>query len=158
MSTCSATSTLSTTMPAGFWMLTSRLPISSLANAPALAASLKSLTPPAFPRPPISTWAFTTTLPPSLAAISSTTSGSDVTSPAGTGTPNLARRSFDWYSWSFKEAKAYRTTGRLRAVGQAQRHARQVHLIRERVSDPAVRLGGQIPPQHRQHLARVDVP
>ena len=112
MSTVFTTRIFSTTMPSGFWLLTSFLPISSFANSPALSASVNSLTPPALPRPPMSTWAFTTTLPPSRSAMARASAGSEVTSPAATGTPYWARRSLDWYSWSFIESREVTRSGR----------------------------------------------
>jgi hypothetical protein len=50
-----------------------------------------SFTPPALPRPPACTWAFTTTLPPMAAATVSASSALVATCPLGTATPKLAR-------------------------------------------------------------------
>ena len=64
----------------------------------ASAASLASLTPPAFPLPPEWTWAFTITLPPYLAAMASASSAEVATSPGGTTIPAARKRSLAWYS------------------------------------------------------------
>ena len=59
----------------------------------ALAASYASsgffatLTPPALPRPPVFTWALTTTTPPSFSAAARTSSGVSAMMPGSTGTP-----------------------------------------------------------------------
>ena len=58
-----------------------------------------SFTPPAFPRPPVSTWALTTTGPPSSAAAARASSALNATRPAETGMPYLARSSFPWCSY-----------------------------------------------------------
>ena len=67
------------------------MPRICLAAASAPAGSSASLTPPALPRPPACTWAFTTTRPPSRSAIARASAGVSATSPCGTGTPNSRR-------------------------------------------------------------------
>ena len=57
------------------------------AAARAAAGLSASWMPPALPRPPTSTWAFTTTRPPTSRAIRSASWGLAATRPAGTGTP-----------------------------------------------------------------------
>src|SRR5205823_1079416 len=56
--------------------------------------------PPALPRPPTGTWAFTATGPSSRQALSAS-SGVWATRPAGISIPRLARTSLAWYSSSF---------------------------------------------------------
>jgi hypothetical protein len=46
-----------------------------------------SFTPPALRRPPVCTWAFTTTVPPRRRAMASASVGVDATSPSNMGTP-----------------------------------------------------------------------
>src|SRR2546423_15714918 len=67
----------------------------------ASAGVFASLTPPALPRPPEWTWAFTTTVVANLRAIDSASSGVVATSPGGIGMPYLRKISFAWYSWIF---------------------------------------------------------
>src|SRR6516165_11049885 len=67
-----------------------------------VSTSRASFTPPALPRPPACTWAFTThTLPPSARAASTASSAVVTTLPAGTGMPWLRKTSFAWYSCRF---------------------------------------------------------
>ncbi len=88
----SSTSTLSTLMPSGgVCGVLSIMPRICLAAASAPAASSASFTPPALPRPPACTWAFTTTRPPSFWAMARAWAGVSATSPFGTGTPNSFR-------------------------------------------------------------------
>src|SRR5437773_7576949 len=70
------------------------------------SGSSASLIPPALPRPPACTCAFTTTLPPRRAAIARASAGVVATSPAGTGTPNSRSRALAWYSWIFTDARS----------------------------------------------------
>src|SRR6185295_6884010 len=79
------------------------MPRICLAAASAPAGSSASFTPPALPRPPACTWAFTTTLPPRRWAMARACAGVSATSPAGTGTPNSFRMALPWYSWIFIE-------------------------------------------------------
>src|SRR5882762_9172162 len=58
--------------------------------------------PPAFPRPPACTWAFTTTRPPRRCATARASAGVRATSPLGTGTPNSRSSALAWYSWIFR--------------------------------------------------------
>src|SRR5712692_8121682 len=102
MGEASSTSTLRTLMPSGgVWGVLSIMPRICFAAASAPAGSSASLTPPALPRPPACTWALTTTLPPSRAAMSFAWAGVSATSPFGTGTPNSRRMALAWYSWIF---------------------------------------------------------
>src|SRR5690606_1117199 len=68
------------------------------------ASDLASLTPPALPRPPVWTWAFTTTghLPSDLPAATAS-STVDASMPRGTGTPKSPKSLFAWNSWMFME-------------------------------------------------------
>ena len=93
MSLASVTSTRRTT-----WPLMSR-PRIAVAFSAASSASAASLTPPALPRPPVLTWAFTTTAVPIPAAAAFASSGVSATSPGSTGTPCAAKSSFAWYSY-----------------------------------------------------------
>src|SRR5487761_259598 len=96
MSLASVTRTLCTT-----WPLMSRPRICSAA-ACASSGPLASLTPPALPRPPVFTCAFTTTggapAAASSAAISRAPAASEATRPGMTGTPCSANSSLAWYS------------------------------------------------------------
>ena len=63
------------------------------------SASLASLMPPALPRPPTCTWAFTTTGYEPMASATLTASSTVVaTSPGDTGMPNVAKNCLPWYS------------------------------------------------------------
>src|SRR3712207_3680031 len=73
-------------------------PRMSCARARAASGSSASFTPPALPRPPVLTWAFTTTGPAISCAIVSACSGLSATPPGRTGTPWEARTSRAWYS------------------------------------------------------------
>src|SRR6266536_1691933 len=57
--------------------------------------------PPALPRPPACTCAFTTTRPPSRPAMARAWAGVSATSPPGTGTLSSRSSAFAWYSWIF---------------------------------------------------------
>ena len=82
MSAARVTSTLRTVRPLMFMRRMSRGPLDRL-----LAASCASFTPPALPRPPTSTCALITTVPPSAAAMSPASSGVIATCPGSTGSP-----------------------------------------------------------------------
>src|SRR5215213_2121635 len=73
-------------------------PRMSWARALASSASSASFTPPALPRPPVFTWALTTTGAAISRAIASACSGVSATPPGSTGTPCEANRSRAWYS------------------------------------------------------------
>src|SRR5690554_1990368 len=87
------------------------MPKMSAARASASLGVFASLMPPALPRPPTSTWLFTTTGPPSRTAISRASAGVDATSPLGMGMPALAKMRFDWYSCKFKVDPPWRHNG-----------------------------------------------
>ena len=70
----------------------------SRAFSSASSGLLASLTPPALPRPPVFTWAFTTTRPPIFSAAARASSGVVTTSPTVVRTPCLAKTVFAWYS------------------------------------------------------------
>src|SRR5438105_2126936 len=72
----------------------------------AASASSASVIPPALPRPPACTCAFTTTRTPSRVATARACAGVVATSPAGTGTPNSRSRALAWYSWIFTDARS----------------------------------------------------
>src|SRR5688572_25047567 len=68
----------------------------------ASAGVLATLMPPAFPRPPTWTCAFTTQGPDPIARAAATTSAGVVaTRPSGMAIPARARTCFAWNSWSF---------------------------------------------------------
>src|SRR5215468_2075543 len=83
------------------WPLIS-MPRISCALACASSGPSASLTPPALPRPPVFTWAFTTTrdIPAAVnfSAIARASSGVRAMLPCGTGTPYSLNNSFAWYS------------------------------------------------------------
>src|SRR3990172_12375967 len=102
MGEASSTSTLSTLIPSGgVCGVLSIMPRIWRAAASADAGSSASFTPPALPRPPACTCAFTTTFPPRRSAIARAWVGVSATSPPGTGTPNWRRIALAWYSWIF---------------------------------------------------------
>src|SRR3954453_2580600 len=75
-------------------------------SMPRIAAALSAassgvsanFTPPALPRPPVLTWAFTTTAVPSVWAAARASAAVDATTPGSTGTPCAAKSSLAWYS------------------------------------------------------------
>jgi hypothetical protein len=73
---------------------------------------LQNFTPPALPRPPAWTCAFTITAVPYFFAIVSASAGVVATSPAGMGTPKPRRISFAWYSWMFTSVGLRGSAGR----------------------------------------------
>src|SRR5215831_15343690 len=83
------------------WPLIS-MPRISWALACASSGPSASLTPPALPRPPVFTWAFTTTrdvpAAANFSAIARASSGVRAMLPCGTGTPYSLNNSFAWYS------------------------------------------------------------
>src|SRR5690606_7549327 len=85
------------------WPLMS-IPRISEAFCSASSGDLAIFTPPALPRPPVFTWALTTTTGvPSFSAPALAAAGSSATTPPSTGTPCFSKRSRAWYS--------YRSTG-----------------------------------------------
>jgi len=92
MSLASVTSTRCTV-----WPLMS-IPRMAAAFSSASSGVAASLTPPALPRPPVFTCAFTTTVPPSSRAAAAASGGVSTVLPGSTGTPCAAKRSFAWYS------------------------------------------------------------
>ena len=58
-----------------------------------------SLTPPAFPRPPVRTCALTTTWPPSSSAAARASAGVVARRPSETGIPKRRKSSLPWYSY-----------------------------------------------------------
>src|SRR2546426_9168284 len=105
----SSTSTDRTSMPSGgVWGVLSRIPRICRAARSAASGSSASLMPPALPRPPACTCAFTTTRPPSRTATAFASAGVLATSPLGTGTPNSRNSALAWYSWTFTVAGAVR--------------------------------------------------
>src|SRR5438034_2668365 len=73
----------------------------ALAWSRASFGDFATLMPPAFPRPPAWTCAFTTTVPPSARAAASASSGVVAMRPSGMVMPARASSCFAWYSWSF---------------------------------------------------------
>ena len=70
----------------------------SRAFASASSGPSASLIPPAFPRPPVSTCALTTTWPPISSAAFRASSGVVATRPSDTGIPTRLNSSLPWYS------------------------------------------------------------
>src|SRR4030095_6583151 len=100
-------STERTRIPSGgVWGVLSFMPRICCAARWAPSGSSASLIPPALPRPPACTCAFTTTLPPSRVATARASAGVVATSPPGTGTPNSRSRALAWYSWIFTDARS----------------------------------------------------
>src|ERR687887_1643227 len=99
------------------WPLMSR-PRMSRAFCSASAGSSASFTPPAFPRPPVSTCALTTTWPPSSCAAARASGGLVASRPSDTGIPNRRKSCLPWYSYRS-------TTGR----DSSARYARGVDAI-----------------------------
>src|SRR5574338_339859 len=103
MSQPASTYTLRTSLPSGpVWCETSVMPRIALATCFASAAERASLTPPALPRPPACTCAFTTTTgAPSARAACSASAGVVASWPSGTATPYARKSPLAWYSWTF---------------------------------------------------------
>src|SRR3954454_3590602 len=80
------------------WPLMS-MPRICRAVSSAAAGSAASFTPPALPRPPVFTWALTTTRPPSPRAIPRACLGESVTSALGTTMPCDSKSSLAWCSY-----------------------------------------------------------
>ncbi len=70
------------------------MPRIAAALSRASSGVLASFTPPALPRPPVFTWALTTTAVPSSLATAAADSASSTVRPGNTGTPWAAKRSF----------------------------------------------------------------
>src|SRR2546425_1344952 len=103
----SSTSTERTRMPSGgVCGVFSLMPRICRATRSAPSASSASLMPPALPRPPACTCAFTTIRPPRRVAAARASAGVVATSPTGTGTPNSRSRALAWYSWIFTDARS----------------------------------------------------
>src|SRR6266487_4417847 len=109
MSLASVTSTRRTV-----WPLMS-MPRIAAAFCSASAGSAASRTPPALPRPPVLTWALTTTAVPSRSATARACSAVSATSPGRTGTPCAANSSLAWYSLR-STAAAYRAPRGVRSA------------------------------------------
>src|SRR2546428_1848069 len=73
----------------------------AVAAAFASDGDLATLMPPAFPRPPACTCAFTATGAPIAFAALSASSGVIARRPSGMGMPARWRICFAWYSWTF---------------------------------------------------------
>src|SRR6266566_4316195 len=113
MSLASVTSTRCTT-----WPLMSR-PRIAPASCAASSAEPASFTPPALPRPPVLTCAFTTTGTPIRAAATRACSGVSATSPGSTGTACAAKSSFAWYSYRSTDPSLH-AEGTARPAGPAE--------------------------------------
>src|SRR3954447_11613275 len=97
------------------WPLMS-IPRMASALSPASPGVSANFTPPALPRPPVFTWALTTTGVPSRSAAARASAAVDATTPGSTGTPWAAKSSLAWYS--------NRSTQVLRWLGCAQSRSR----------------------------------
>ncbi len=100
-----------------------RISRSSSASATVAASSgaLAKPIPPALPRPPDRTCAFTATGPPSCPAIERASARLEATLPPGTGIPSLARSLFPWYS----NSRAIRISSWLMSASQGIRRRRR---------------------------------
>src|SRR3954465_2886305 len=74
------------------------IPRIAAACCSASAGPAASLMPPALPRPPTNTWAFTTTGPPSCSATARASAALAAGAPSETGSPNRANSCLPWYS------------------------------------------------------------
>src|SRR5437588_6017976 len=79
------------------------IPMICSAACRASSALRASLIPPALPRPPTGTWAFTAS-GPIFSNAAAASSALRATTPGGIGMPSDARTSLAWYSRSFKSA------------------------------------------------------
>ena len=70
----------------------------SFAFCSASSGPSASFTPPALPRPPVSTCALTTTGPPSSCAAARASCGESARRPSETGIPTRRKSSLPWYS------------------------------------------------------------
>src|SRR3954470_16165286 len=103
------------------WPLMS-IPRIASALSPASPAVSANFTPPALPRPPVFTWALTTTGVPSCSAAARASAAVDATTPGSTGTPCAAKSSLAWYSnrstqvlrWLGAPSRARASLGRTR--------------------------------------------
>src|SRR5262245_4617931 len=117
----------------------SLIPRICAAAVSASAGVSASLIPPALPRPPACTCAFTTTRPPMRSAAARASAGVVATSPRGTATPNSRSSALAWYSWIFIGWFA-RTPGSTDAArGHDHRWARNDAMGVERRRDPGSR-------------------
>src|SRR5438105_5470485 len=130
------------------------IPMIWAAACSASAGVLASLIPPAFPRPPTGTCAFTATGPISRAAAAAS-AGVLATFPGGMAMPKDARTSFAWYSSSFMPADVNATEcagrgdslgGALGFLGQAVRDL--VEVVRDLIAHHRV----EQPPHRAHHL------
>src|SRR5579859_2036456 len=87
------------------------IPMIWRAASAASSGVFASLMPPALPRPPTGTWAFTATGPISRQAAAAS-SGVRATFPGGMAMPKEARTSLAWYSRSFMREPIVRIGGR----------------------------------------------
>src|SRR5439155_5554817 len=107
------------------------MPMICAAALRASSAVLASLMPPALPRPPTGTCAFTAT-GPSLEKAAAASEELRATIPGGIGMPREARISLAWYSRSFKSGRR----GVKRAGG-----ARLLGIVLQAVADRALDVG-----------------
>src|SRR5258707_1234570 len=141
------------------------MPIIFLVRSAASSASLASLTPPPFPRPPAWICAFTTHtgFPAMRIRAAATASSALATSlPRGTATPNPRRMSFAWYSWIFIGPAKY--NGGRRGASSAS-GGPALPFAEQRLELPALDGLAQVIPlrisavqlaQHRELLAGLD--
>src|SRR4051795_4629180 len=90
-----------------------------------------SFTPPALPRPPVSTWAFTTTGPPIDDAAARASSGETARRPSETGIPTRLKSSLPWYSYRSTAADSNDPASRGRSVPHGTFSDRVVHVRRQ---------------------------
>src|SRR5450759_3467017 len=106
----------------------------------ASSGDFASLMPPALPRPPTGTWAFTAT-GPSSAQASAACSGVRATLPDGMGMPSAASTSLAWYSRSFTTRRAC-VCGELVSRGGRSEGANLVGAaVRPTVAETSLKVG-----------------
>src|SRR3954451_24409436 len=96
----------------------------------ASAALSASFTPPALPRPPVSTCAFTTTAPPIDEAAARASSGETARRPSETGIPTRLKSSLPWYSYRSTAADSNDPASNGRSVPHGTFSDRALHVRR----------------------------
>src|SRR5579884_3488385 len=110
-------------------------PRMSRAFASASAGESASFTPPALPRPPVSTCAFTTTGAPSSSVAARASCGVSARRPSETGIPKRRKSSFPWCSYRSTAADDTRATASKAAGTLAAVDAIAVEELRKRYGE-----------------------
>src|SRR4051794_473410 len=124
MSDADSTQSFRTTCPR---MSRPRIPRAFSSASAGLSASF---TPPALPRPPVSTWAFTTTGPPIEEAAARASSGETARRPSETGIPTRLKSSLPWYSYRSTAADSNDPAADGRSVLHGTFRDRALHVRR----------------------------